>query len=111
MGVNFISINDKENTRTFYERSDNEEIMLANDTSDIIKKLIESFLSNYQKEEQILRGGNNFIYDSVDILGIHFHNIKLKRDKSYKKCPEWISSKKAAVNPKNTKDNNNFSTQ
>ena len=111
MGVNFININDKENARIFYVRSDNEEIMLANDTSDIIKKLIESFLSNYQKEEQILRGGSNFIYDSVDILGIHFHNIKLKRDKSYKKCPEWISSKKAAVNPKNTKDNNNFSTQ
>ena len=104
MGVNFININDKENASIFYIRSDNEEIMLANDTCDIIKKLIESSLSNYQKEEQILRGGSNFIYDNVDILGIHLHNIKLKRDKSYKKYTEWISSKKAAVNPKNTKD-------
>ena len=71
MGVNFININDKENASIFYVRSDNEEIMLAN----------ESFLSNYQKEEQILRGGSNFIYDNVDILGIHLHNIKLKKDK------------------------------
>ena len=79
MGINFINITNKEITRTFYVKSDNEEIMLGNDTSDIINKLIEYFLQNYQKEEQILRGGSDFIYDSADILGIHFHDIKLKK--------------------------------
>ena len=42
------------------------------------------------------------------MLGIHFHNIKLKRGKSYIKSPDWISSKKATINPKNTKDNKCF---
>ena len=55
MGINFINITNKEITHTFYVRSDNEEIILSDDTSDIINKLIESFLSNYQKEEQILK--------------------------------------------------------
>ena len=44
MGINFINITNKEITRTFYVKSDNEEIMLGNDTSDIINKLIEYFL-------------------------------------------------------------------
>ena len=86
--VNLININDKEITRTFYVRSDNEEIMLGNDTSDIINKILESLLNNYQKQEQILRGGSDYIFESVDILGIHFYNIKLKRGKSYIESPE-----------------------
>ena len=53
MGVSFISFNDTENTRTFYVRSDNEKIRLGNETPQIITELIKSFLSNYQKEEQI----------------------------------------------------------
>ena len=36
MGVNFMCITDKENTSTFYIKSDDEDIRLGNDTSDII---------------------------------------------------------------------------
>ena len=108
MGVNFMCITDKGNTRTFYVKSDNEDIRLGNDTSDIINELIESFLSYYRMEEQILGGGSNYVFDSVDILGIHFHDIKLKRGKSYIKSPDWTSSRKATINPKNTKDNKCF---
>ena len=77
MGVNFMCITDKEKTRTFQIKSDNAELRLGNDTSEIIKELINSFLSNYQKEEQILRNGSNYIFESVDILDIYIHNIKL----------------------------------
>ena len=77
MRVNFMCITDKEKTRTFHVKSDNAEIRLGNDTSEIIKELINSFLSNYQKEEQILRNGSNYIFKSVDILDIYIHNIKL----------------------------------
>ena len=78
MGINFMNINDKEKSHTF------------------------------QREEQILRAGSGYIFDNVDILGIHFHNIRLRRDRSYIKYPDWISSKKATINPKNTKDNKCF---
>ena len=101
MGVNFISFNDTENTRTFYVRSDNEKIRLGNETPQIITELIKSFLSNYQKEEQILRNGSNFVFDSVDLLAVHIHKINLKRGKSYTKSPDWIFTKRATINPKN----------
>ena len=82
MGVNFMCITDKAKTRTFYVKSDNKEIRLGNGTSNIINELIKFFLSNYQKEEQILKNGSNYTFESVDILYIHFHNIKLKRGSS-----------------------------
>ena len=39
------------------------------------------------------------------MLGIHFHNIKFRRERSYIKTPDWIWRKKATINPKNTKKN------
>ena len=62
MGVNSISSNDTGETRTFFVRSDNEEIRLGNETNDIINGLFESFLSNYQNEEKILRNGSSFVF-------------------------------------------------
>ena len=65
MGVNFISTNDTGEIRTFYVRSDNEEIISGNETPESITKLIKSFLSNYHEEEKIIRSGSNFVFESV----------------------------------------------
>ena len=107
MGVSFISSNDTGEIRTFYVYSDNEEIRSGNETVEIINKLFESFLNNYQKEEKILRNGSNFVFESVKILYYHIYKINLKRGKSYIKSPEWILNKRATINPKN-KDNKCF---
>ena len=72
MYVNFISSKDTEETRTLCVWSGNEEIRLGNQTDDIINKLFESFFDNYQIEEQIIRGGSNFIFKSVDYYIIVF---------------------------------------
>ena len=104
MGVNFISFNDTGEIRTFFCSNDNEEIRLGNETIDIINKLIESFLNNYQKEEKILRKGSNFVFESVDSLSYHIHKINLNRGKSYIKSPEWMLNKRATINPKNEDD-------
>ena len=54
--VNFVSSNDNGEDRTIFVWSDNEEISrLGNETGDITKRLINSFLNNYLKEEIILR--------------------------------------------------------
>ena len=65
MHVNFISSKDTGETRTIYVWSDNAKIMVGNETDNIIRELFESFLDNYQKEEQIMRGGSDFIFESV----------------------------------------------
>ena len=55
MRIKFVYSNDQEDTRNFYVWSNNKEIRLGNETDDIFKRLINSFLNNYQKEELILR--------------------------------------------------------
>ena len=107
MHVNFLSSNDTGEIRTIFVWSDNEEIRLGNETDDIVKGLLNSFLNNYQKEEIVLRNGSNFVFESVDLLSYHIHKTSLKRGKSYIKSPEWLINKRATINPKN-EDNKCF---
>ena len=67
MHVNFISSKDTGEARTINILSDNEEIMLGYETDDIIIDFFESFLNNYQKEEQIMRGASDFVFESVEL--------------------------------------------
>ena len=60
-------------------RSDSEKIRLGNEAPEIITELIKSFLSNWQKEENILRNWSNFVFDGVDLLTVHIHKMNLKR--------------------------------
>ena len=97
MHINFVSSNDTGEIRTVFVWSDNEEIRLGNETDDIVKRLINSFLNNYQKEELILRNGSNFVFEGVGLLSYHIHKTSLKR-----KSPEWVAN--AIINPKNVDD-------
>ena len=106
MHVNFISSNATGETRYIFVLSIND-ISLGNETDDIIKGLLNSFLTNYQNEEAILRNGSNFVFESVDLLSYHIHKTSLKRGKSYIKSPKWVINKRATINPKN-KDNKCF---
>ena len=107
MHVNFISSNDTGQTRTIFVWNKNKEIRLSNETDGIIKELINSFSSNYQKEEIILRNGSNFVFESVDLLSYYLHKINLRRERSYTKSPEWVLNKRATINTKN-QDNKCF---
>ena len=104
MHVNFVSSNDTGKIRTIFVGSDNEEITLGNETDDIIKGLINSFLNKYQNEKIILRNGSNFVFESIGLLSYHIHKTSLKRGSPYMKSPEWIASRKAIINPKNKED-------
>ena len=82
MQINFASSNDTGKIRTVFVWSDYEEIRLGNETDDIIKRLINSFLNNSQKEELILRNGRNFVFESFGLLSYHIHETSLKRGNS-----------------------------
>ena len=105
MYVNFISSNDTRENRTIFVRSDDEEIKLGSETDDdIIKRLINSFLNNDQKEKIILRNGSNFVFESVDLLSYHIHKTSFRRGNSYVKSSEWLINKRATINLKNKDD-------
>ena len=103
MPVNFISCKDTGETRTIYVWSDNVSIMWGSDTDDI-RELFRSFLKNCQEEEQII-SGNEFDFESVELMDYKLHRVRLRRGGSYIKSPEWLLHKEATINTKNKNDN------
>ena len=79
IGVNFVHTTDANKNRTFNVKSDNVEIRSVSNTNDIITKLFELFFNKYKPEENILRNGSNYLFESVNMTSFHFHDIKLKR--------------------------------
>ena len=105
MQINFISSKDSEETCTMHTKSHNIEIMMGNETDEIIKNLFESLLQNYQKNLEEPMRVSKFVSDSIDLLYYHLQKISLKRDRFYIDSPEWLKNKKATINPKNNDDN------
>ena len=99
MHISFLSSNDTGEICTIFVWSDNEETRLGNETDDIVKRLINSFLNNYQKEELILRNGSS-LYLKVFVYCLISHKTSLKRGNPYIKSPEWRANKKTIINPK-----------
>ena len=108
IGINFKQTVDIEKKYTFHVKSKNIEILPGDDVNNIIKELTDSFYKNYEEQLLILRNGSGYVYDNVEVLGIHFHKMEVKRGSSYIESPEWIKNKKATINPQNTKDNRCF---
>ena len=67
MQINFISSKDSDETRTMHTKSDNIEIMMGNETDEIIEKLFKSLLQKYQDGLEESMRGSKFIRDSADL--------------------------------------------
>ena len=52
--------------------------------------------------------GSKFVFDGVNALYYDLNNISLDRGGSQIKSPEWLSGKKATINPQNKKDDKCF---
>ena len=84
-----------------HTKSDNEEIMVGSDTSDVIKELFKSFLQRYQEDLQEKMKGSDLEFDGVNSLYYDFNKISLNRGGSYIESAKWIKDKKSTINPKN----------
>ena len=93
--INFISLKPGSNeTRIMHTESDNEEIMIGSDTSDVIKELFKSFLQRYQESLQEKMKGSDFEFDDGNLLYYDFNKISLNRGGSYIESAKWIKDKK-----------------
>ena len=79
MQINFISHKDSEGTHTMYLKSRNIEIMMGNKTDEIIKKLFESVLQNYQKNLEEPVTASKFVPDSINLLYYHFQKNRFEK--------------------------------
>ena len=68
MPISFIFFESTGETRNFNILSDNEKVMVAYETEDIINDIFISLKNSYQSEEQIMREDSGFKFESVDRL-------------------------------------------
>ena len=87
-----------------YGRSDNEEFMSGDDTNDIIKSLVESFLQRYEENLQNKLRGSDFEFDGINFLYYDFNKTSICRGGTYIDSPKWLKDKKSTINPKNNDD-------
>ena len=69
-----ISFKDFKETRTMYTQSRNIEIMMGNETDDIIEGIRKSLLQNYKKNSKGPMRGSEFVSDSIDLFITTFKN-------------------------------------
>ena len=104
IAINFFPSKDSNETCTIHAKSDSIEIMIGNETDEIIEELFDSPLERSQEKlEQSMRG-YEVVFDSVDLMYYKCRKISLNRGRSYMDSPEWLKNKKATINPKNNDD-------
>ena len=108
MSITFISYINPDQAQLMHSKSDNAETMRGMDTDDTIQELFSSFLCRYQESLETKMKGSGYIFNRVNLLEYHFHKVSLIRGSSYIPSPDWLSHKKAAINPYNYVDNRCF---
>ena len=100
--INFISLKPgSDETRVMHTKSDNAEIRIGDDTSDVVKELFKSLLQRYQENLQEKMRGSDCEFDGVNLLYYDFNKTSLNRGGSYIESAKWIKDKKSTINPKN----------
>ena len=68
--------------------------MINNKADEVIEKRFESLLKKYQTGSETSMRGNDFIFDSVDLLCCKCHKINFKQGGSYIDSHDGIKAKK-----------------
>ena len=104
MIINSISSKDSDKICTMHTKSNNIEIMMGNETDEVIEELFESLLQKCQEGLEEKMRESEFVFDSIDLLHYNLLKIGLNRAGSYIDSPKWLKNKKATISPKNNDD-------
>ena len=102
--INSISSKDAEEECVMHSRSNNIKFASRIDANEVADEHFESLRSRYQGKLETSMRGNEFIFDSVELMYYKCHKVNFKRGGSHIDSPDWIKKKKATINPKNTDD-------
>ena len=59
----------------------------------LLEKNFRAFLHNYQEELKMIKG-NDFVFESVDLMDYKLHRVRSRRGGSYTKSPKWLANNK-----------------
>ena len=97
MAINFISSNNSNETCTMHAKSNYIEIMIGNETDEIIRELFESLLQRYKQDLEEKMKVSEFVFDHVDLLCYKLHRISLHKSISHVNSSAYLKNKKATV--------------
>ena len=87
---------------------DNIVIRPTDDSNEVTTELYNSLLHRYPETLENKMEDSSFVFDYINFLNIKFHEVDLIRGASYIKEDKWISNKKATIDPKNDKGEDNY---
>ena len=97
--INFISSKDSDKIRTMNTENDTIEIMIGNETDEIIEELFKFLLQRYLKSLEESMKGSEMLGKEI-ILYYKLHKVSLNCIGSYIDSPKWLKNKKVTINPK-----------
>ena len=104
IAINFISSIDSDQQRVMHSKMDDIEIMINDETDEVIKELFDSLKNRRQNNLESIKG-SEYVFDYVHLLYYKFHKINSNRSGgSYIDYPDWIKKQ----NPINKNDNKCF---
>ena len=73
IAIVFKNIQDPSKKYILYVKSRNIPMHYGDEVKETIIKLYNSFLENYEYEENVLRTGSNFVFDSIDLAYVKIY--------------------------------------
>ena len=86
-----------------YLKKYNIEIMINDETDEVIKESFDSLKNRYQNNLGLMKG-SDFVFDYNHLLYYKCHKINPNCGGSYIDSPDWIKNKKTTLNPINKKN-------
>lgn len=99
--IKFISSIDNTDKHVLYTKS--EDIVISNDTDEIIQENFNIPLNRYHLDLEHSVKGSSFVFDQIEEhYKIRFdYKISLRHSRSYLDSSKWIKNKQATIYPKN----------
>ena len=92
VAINFLSSKDTSPMLTVHYKNDNLDVMIGNQTNEIIEEFFHSVLQKHQKAQK--NQGSEFVFDGVDLLHYKCHKITLNCCLLHIGSPKLLKPKK-----------------
>ena len=79
-------------------KRNNIEIMINNETDEVIEEIFKSILHRYQNNLDKSMKGSAFVFDYIHLLYYKCYKIKPNRGGSYTNSPDWIKKQESNNN-------------
>ena len=108
MKIIFTPIEDFNEKRALYVKTENVKIMMGSDGNEIAKELLTQIIQKYKELIEYSTKNSGLNLEGVKLMNYDINKITINRGGSYIESPTSLKSNKCTINPQNKNDNNCF---